>query len=226
MPKIKIDPYLFPLLEAFQQNANPQKAAEMEAYMLHQFPFFGIQAPTRKQIQKTFLREYSLHHLERLEQIVSNCFEQPQREFHYFAIELFATHKTLWIKDSALFIDYCIQQKSWWDTVDGMASDWFKVYFTLFPAQTKPVTARWNKSKNIWLQRSSIMFQKAYKQETNTDLLSAYILQHANSTEFFIQKAIGWALREFSKTNPTWVKQFVAKNKLAPLSKREALKRL
>jgi 3-methyladenine DNA glycosylase AlkD len=226
MPKVKIDPYLMPLLKAFEQHANAKKAIEMEAYMLNQFPFFGIQAPIRKKLQKAFLREHSLHSLERLEQIVSNCFGQPQREFHYFAIALFTTHKTLWIKDSALFIDYCIQQKSWWDTVDGMASDWFKAYFKLFPAQTKPVTARWNKSKNIWLQRSSIMFQKSYKKDTDTNLLSTYIIRHIDSTEFFIQKAIGWALREYSKTNPTWVKEFVEKNKLAPLSKREALKRI
>jgi 3-methyladenine DNA glycosylase AlkD len=106
---------------------------------------------------------------------------------------------------SIKLIEYCLQQKSWWDSVDGIASDWLGPYFKLFPEQIVPVTSQWNKSKNMWLQRSSIMFQKAYKKDTDTTLLSRYILNCAHSKEFFIQKAIGWALREYSKTDPEWV---------------------
>jgi 3-methyladenine DNA glycosylase AlkD len=221
-----LHPYLRPLDLAFKQEANPSRGLGMSAYMLNQFEFFGIPAPQRQAIQKRFLKEHKINSKQDLETIVKNCFKQPQREYQYFAITLYASNKQYWTKTSDAFIEYCLQQKSWWDTVDGIASDWLKDYFTLFPEQTKSITDRWNKSGNMWLQRSSIMFQKAYKTNTDTTLLSKYILRHKASDEFFIQKAIGWALREYGKTNPNWVKKFVTENELKPLSKREALKRL
>ena len=121
-------------------------------------------------------------------------------------------------------MEYMIVKKSWWDTVDHAASDLTGPYFKLFPEQIIKITGRWNGSDNFWLQRSSIMFQKKYRKDTDTLLLSKYILLHTDSKEFFIQKAIGWALREYGKTDQAWVKRFVQQNKLSPLSKREALK--
>ncbi|MBR2648848.1 MAG: DNA alkylation repair protein [Sediminibacterium sp.] len=221
-----LHPYLLPLDLAFRQKANTGKALGMKAYMLNQFEFFGISAPERQAIQKQFLKEHTISSKKKLEAVIKNCFKQPHREYQYFAIYLYAVNKQYWTKESDIFIEYCLQQKSWWDTVDGIASDWLKTYFMLFPTQIKSVTNRWNKSTNIWLIRSSIMFQKAFKKDTDTRLLSKYILQHKKSDEFFIQKAIGWALREYSKVNPEWVKEFVKANDLAPLSKREALKRV
>jgi 3-methyladenine DNA glycosylase AlkD len=221
-----LHPYLLPLDQAFRQKANTSEALGMKAYMLNQFEFFGIPAPQRQSIQKQFLKEHNISSKKQLEAVIKNCFKQPQREYQYFAIYLYTVNKRYWTKESDIFIEYCLLQKSWWDTVDGIASDWLKAYFTLFPTQIKVVTNRWNQSNNIWLIRSSIMFQKAFKKDTDTRLLSKYILQHKISDEFFIQKAIGWALREYSKVNPKWVKEFVEANDLTPLSKREALKRL
>ena len=221
-----LHPYLLPLDLAFKRKANSTRALEMKAYMINQFEFFGIPAPHRQAIQQEFLKEHKISGKKELEAVIKNCFKQPQREYQYFAIALYAANKQYWSSESDLFIEYCLQQKSWWDTVDGIASDWLKAYFALFPTQIKSVTNRWNRSDNIWLIRSSIMFQKAFKKDTDTRLLSKYILQHKKSDEFFIQKAIGWALREYSKVNPEWVKEFVGANDLAPLSKREALKRL
>ena len=123
-------------------------------------------------------------------------------------------------------MEYCLLNKSWWDTVDCIASEWLGPYFKMFPEKIQSVTLSWNTSSNKWLQRSSIMFQKAYKKNTDTELLVKYILHCSKSKDFFIQKAIGWALREYSKTDSEWVKQFVNKNELATLSKREALKRI
>jgi 3-methyladenine DNA glycosylase AlkD len=116
--------------------------------------------------------------------------------------------------------------KSWWDTVDHACTELISPYFKLFPEEINKITGKWNKSKNFWLQRSSIMFQKKYRKDTDTVLLAKYILAHAKSKEFFVQKAIGWALREYSYVDPKWVSDFVRKNKLAPLSEREALKRI
>ena len=117
-----------------------------------------------------------------------------------------------------------IKQKSWWDSVDHIATWILGPYFQKYPNQIKDVTFKWNQSENFWLQRSSIMFQKSYRSKTDTKLLTDYILHCAGSKEFFIQKAIGWALREYAKTNPDWVKKFVKTNELPVLSRREALK--
>ena len=113
---------------------------------------------------------------------------------------------------------------SWWDTVDYIASELSAPYFKKFPGQIKIVTGAWNRSDSFWLQRSSLLFQKNYKAALDKDLLTAYILNLASSKEFFIQKAIGWVLREHSRFDPQWVKAFVDKHQLPSLSKREALK--
>ena len=216
--------YLQPLIVAFKKNKNAKEAIGMKAYMLHQFKFAGIKSPTRDLLVKQFLKENKLTNYTDLNKVIKDMWGCKEREFQYAAIDVFAHHHLLWKRSSIKLIEYCIINKSWWDTVDGFGSDWIPTYFKLFPEQIIPVTSKWNQSNNIWLQRSSIMFQKKEKANTNTVLLSAYILKHAASKEFFIQKAIGWTLREYSKSNPDWVKQFVENNKLAPLSKREALK--
>lgn len=219
-------PFLQPLDQQFKQQANPVKAEGMKAYMLHQFAFYGLQTPERRKLSKAHFRQYPVNNLKELETIVKDCFSLPQREFQYFGVELMGYHKKLWKPSSIGCMEYCLVHKSWWDSVDHVAGHCLGPYFKLFPEQTDSITSRWNRSDNIWLQRSSIMFQKMYKKETDTTLLAKYILHCKNSKEFFIQKAIGWALREYSKTDPKWVKSFVKQNKLAPLSTREALKQI
>lgn len=221
-----MDPYLLPITKVFKKEANAEKAAGMKAYLLNQFEFFGIKTPERRAFCKAHYRQYPVENLKTLEAIIKDCFQQEQREYQYFGIELFAFHKKLWQPSSVKMMDYCLLHKSWWDSVDGIASDWLGPYFRRFPEQILPVTGKWNLSENMWLQRSSIMFQKAFKKTTDTELLAKYILHCRHSKEFFIQKAIGWALREYGKTDPVWVKDFVNKHPLPNLSKREALKRI
>jgi 3-methyladenine DNA glycosylase AlkD len=219
-------PFIEPVFTAFQKNANASNAKEMKAYMLNKFEFHGIKTPLRDEIVKLHLKENSLKQYAELDQVIRELWEMPEREMQYFSIDIFLSHKKLWSQGSIKLIEYCITQKSWWDTVDGIASDWLGAYFNLFSEQTFLITSNWNKSNNIWLQRSSLLFQKSYKKNTDTALLTSYILQLKDSKEFFIRKAIGWALREYSKTNPEWVIAFVANNKLSPLSEKEALKRI
>ncbi|MEO8172524.1 MAG: DNA alkylation repair protein [Sediminibacterium sp.] len=219
-------PYLRPIEKKFKHHADSAKAVWMKGYLLNQFEFYGLQAPGRSLLCKEHYKQYPIADLEELEIIVKECFSLPQREYQYFAIGLFAYHSKIWKAGCIKTMEYCLLQKSWWDSVDGIASEWLGPYFKMFPGKIMSVTSRWNRSKNMWLQRSSIMFQKACKKETDTSLLSRYILNCTHSEEFFIQKAIGWALREYSKTDPVWVQQFVKGNKLASLSVREALKRI
>ncbi|MGB4843443.1 MAG: DNA alkylation repair protein [Ferruginibacter sp.] len=217
--------YIKPIAKHFRQNANAENAAGAKAYMRNQFDYFGIKAATRQSISKDYMKEV-LPAFTELNIIVKELWQLPEREYQYFAIDLMAAMRKQWTKDITDLIEFILINKSWWDTVDHAASDLTGPYFKLFPQQINKITGNWNRSENFWLQRSSIMFQKKYKKETDTVLLSKYILRHTQSKAFFIQKAIGWDLREYSKTDAAWVKNFVTQNKLAPLSKREALKRI
>lgn len=221
MPK-----YLNELKKLFSISANPEQRDGMKAYMLNQFDFYGIKTPERDKIVKAYIKANPLKTIEEVNGIARKMWAFKEREWQYAAIDVFRYHHPLWEEQVIDLIESCLTTKSWWDTVDGIGSDWIPVYFSSYPNQIIPVTERWNKSDNIWLQRSSILFQRSYKKNTNTHLLAKYILQHQLSKEFFIQKAIGWALREYSKTNPAWVKSFVESHDLAPLSKREALKKM
>lgn len=218
--------YLKPIEAVFTKHADAHNAASMKAYLLDQFEFFGIKTPERRAFSKTHHKKYPVKELKELEAIVWECFQLPQREYQYFGIELFSFQRKKWNKSSIELMERCLLTKSWWDSVDHIAAEWLDPYFKMFPEQTKQVTAKWNLSADMWLQRSSIIFQRKYKKATDTDLLSKYIVQHADSKGFFIRKAIGWALREYGKTDPAWVKSFVKNNRLSSLSEKEALKRI
>ena len=132
--------------------------------------------------------------------------------------------KKLWVKQDIQLFEKLIVEKSWWDTVDYLANHIIGPWFKKYPESIPAITSRWNKSKNIWLQRSSLLFQLKYKKETDTALLKSYILNLVGSKEFFVKKAIGWVLREYSKTNGDYVRKFVKDHPLQPLSAKEALK--
>lgn len=217
-------PFIEPVYEALKKQADPSNAVAMKAYMVNHFDFFGIKTPVRDEIVKPYLKAHLLSNASELDEIIKALWAMPEREMQYFAIDVFLAHKKYWNSSSIKLIEYCIIHQSWWDTVDGICSDWLGAYFKLYPEQVILITSQWNKSHNIWLQRSSILFQKSYKKNTDTVLLSNYIIHCKDSKEFFIRKAIGWALREYSKTNPDWVIAFVAKYKLSPLSEKEALR--
>ncbi|MBS1745371.1 MAG: DNA alkylation repair protein [Bacteroidetes bacterium] len=219
-------PFLLPLEKQFVQYADITKAEGMKAYMRCQFEFYGIAMNERRNICKVFIQTNPLPSVDEVEKVVKYAWKEPQREWQYFAIELLWQYKKQWKKSTIKIIEYCITHKSWWDTVDAMASDWAGVYFKIFPDQIITITGNWNRSENIWLQRTSLLFQKKYKETTDIKILSGYILNLAASEAFFIRKAIGWSLREYAKTNPEWVRSFVDKHKLSSLSRREAIKNI
>lgn len=219
-------PYIEPVAKELLDIADPERAVGVKAYMKNQFEFFGMPMAERREVCKHYMKQHRLKDQEELEEVVEELWILPEREFQYFAIELMAFHKKVWQSSIIKLFEYCITNKSWWDTVDFISSECNAKYFLLFPQQIAPVTGKWNKSDNMWLQRSSLLFQKNYKNDLDTELLSTYILNLTSSKEFFIQKAIGWVLREYARTNPEWVKSFVASHNLPSLSKREAMKHL
>ena len=216
--------YIKGIASVYSKQANKEKAVSAKAYLRNQFEFYGLTMPIRRQLSKKYVKENGLPAYEDLEQIVRELFALHEREFQYFAIEIAAGLKKHWKEDIIALFEYMIVTKSWWDTVDYINSELCAPYFKRFSNGIKKITSSWNHSENFWLQRSSLLFQKNYKGNLDNDLLTAYIVHLAKSKEFFIQKAIGWVLREHSRFDPAWVKSFVEKYELAPLSKREALK--
>ena len=129
-------------------------------------------------------------------------------------------------KEDIQLIEKLLTTNSWWDSVDTIAKNILGEYLLDFPLETKKVMEYFSNSNNMWLNRSAILFQLGYKEKTNFYLLKSVCEKHKNSTEFFIQKSIGWSLREYAKTNPEAVKTFVTNASLKPLSKKEALKNI
>ena len=123
-------------------------------------------------------------------------------------------------------IEYLLITKSWWDTVDSLAGGTVGVHFRRFPDFREKYLAKWRASENFWLRRTTILFQLNYKKETDFDLLCEIIGENLNSKEFFINKAIGWSLRQYARVDPQAVTKFVKSTPLHPLSRREAMKHL
>jgi 3-methyladenine DNA glycosylase AlkD len=217
--------YIKPLRKAFELIADKDMAKGQQAYMKNLFPFFGIKTDDRRTITKAHFKEKGLLDEATLHEVVKELWELPNREYQYAGQELLHFHRKTFTIHTIKCIEHCITHKSWWDTVDALNTMAAGVYFEHFPQKISSVTGKWNRSDDMWLNRSSLLFQLKYKQKTDTALLASYIETLAPSKEFFIRKAIGWILREYAKTNPDWVREFVETHgELSGLSKREALK--
>ncbi|MBM7585158.1 3-methyladenine DNA glycosylase AlkD [Bacillus pakistanensis] len=218
--------YTKQIVATFKEYENKELAGPMEAYMRDQFPFLGIKTPERKAIFKDFLNQYSTPELEDLQVIVKELWDQPEREFQYIALALLENQFKHLDTSYLPLVEDLIIEKSWWDTIDAIASNFVGKLLLKYPDQIEPYTRKWIMDENMWLNRTAILYQLSYKAKTDEERLFEYILLHKESDEFFIQKAIGWALREYSKTAPDSVVKFIEKEKLKPLSKREGLKYL
>lgn len=218
-------PYLKEIQKIFANHGDPKIAEGAKAYLLHQFEFYGIKTPLRRTLCKTFYKTHSIEDSTELTSLVKECFALPQRELHYFAIELLGHHKKLWDKKTLPLIEWMITHNSWWDSVDSTNTHVISKYFLQYPEHIERYTNKWNQSSNKWLIRMSILFQLTYKTKTDTQLLTKYIENAQTHEDFFVRKAIGWALRSYATTNNKWVINFVRNHpSLSNLSKREALK--
>ncbi len=216
---------LIKVLEAeYKDNANVIVAQGQKAYMKNHFEFYGIKTDIRRNIQKPFLLKNHLPDKSELNEIVTILWLMPQREYQYFAQELTKRYLNKFDKKDIELFEFMVVNKSWWDTIDFISPTLIGNYFKLFPEQRNPYIKKWLSSDNIWLQRSSILFQLKYKDDLDTELLSYVINSLLASKEFFINKAIGWILREYGKTNPKWVVEFADNTTLSNLSRREALR--
>ncbi|ESU25722.1 alkD protein [Flavobacterium saliperosum S13] len=199
----------------------------MEAYMKNNFSFFGIKTTPRREILKELWKTHKEEIKQNAKAIAWELFSKKEREFHYCAIEILIKElKKSYVKEDILLIEKMIVTHSWWDSVDTIAKFLLGNYLVQFPDETENVVTKFSNSDNMWLNRSAILFQLDYKVQTDAKLLFSICEKFKGSKEFFIQKAIGWALRDYSRFNPKGVTEFVAKTDLKPLSKREALRNL
>jgi 3-methyladenine DNA glycosylase AlkD len=207
--------------------SNPKDAFAMSKYMRNHFSFFGIKTEVRRQIFNSVAKDFDNEIVKKPREIALELYTKPQRELHYCAIEILIKQlKGKYLKEDIHLIEKLIISNSWWDSVDTIAKYILGQYLLEYPYQTEIVIEHFSNAENMWLNRSSILFQLSYKKKTNFDLLKSECEKHKNSSEFFIQKAIGWALREYGKSNPQAVKNYVCNTILKPLSTKEALRNI
>lgn len=213
------------LLGELEAAKDPEKAGPMEAYMRYQFPFLGIAGPERNALyRKYFLSAKKTKTIDW--DFVDTCWEKESREYQYVAANYLKAMQSYLTKDDLPELERLVVTKSWWDTVDILD----RVVGSLVAnhPELEEVLLKWSLSDNIWLRRVAIDHQLLRKEKTNVQLMEKILLNNMDQTEFFINKAIGWALRDYSKTNPEWVARFIEKNqkRMAELSIREASKYL
>ncbi|EOH91403.1 DNA alkylation repair protein [Enterococcus villorum] len=203
---------------------NEEKAHQMAAYMKNQFSFAGMPKPERWEWQKAMLLKSKKMPLSELLFITSFYYEKSEREYQYLAIDLIQQNIKRLTLNELVHLMSLVQEKEWWDTIDA----WRKVYSTwckLHMDQLETVSLLFEKQEDFWLRRIAITLQLGFKEETNVQLLERVILEDQSTKEFFIEKAIGWALRDYSKTNAVWVKEQLTR-KWHALTIREASKYL
>jgi 3-methyladenine DNA glycosylase AlkD len=209
--------------ELFIKHANKQKAKENSAYLRNLFTHFGIPAPKRRELLKPLWDKKT----ETIDwDFVFDCWKAKEREMQYTALDYLFRKKEQLTKADIKRIKQLAQDKSWWDTIDGMCHLVGEI--ALRDDSVKQIMLDWSTHEDFWLRRIAIQHQLSLKTKTDTELFSTIITNNFGQTEFFINKGIGWALREYSKTNPDWVRQFIEdnKDKMAKLSIREGSKHL
>jgi 3-methyladenine DNA glycosylase AlkD len=219
-----MDLYVNQLIQEFTDHKDDLRAERQKAYMKGHFVFFGLTSPLRKEIQRSYLLRSNLPPKAQLNNLVKSLWNKPERELQYFAQELVYKFAKEFEREDISFFEHMITHKSWWDTVDYISSNILGSYFKAYPETRMDYVDKWLTSNNIWLQRSALLFQLKYKDQVDNELLSKVIHTLLGSKEFFINKAIGWSLRQYGKFNPNWVIDFVDRTPLESLSRREALK--
>jgi 3-methyladenine DNA glycosylase AlkD len=215
------------LVKVYGDAADPANAVGMSAYMRDQFPYLGIATPRRRALSRQVLAGQPTPTEADLRAVALACWDLPEREYQYFACDWLVRHAAILSPEFLVTARRLVTAKSWWDTVDALASRVVGEIVARHPA-TVSTMDDWVLDENLWLARTAILHQLTYQQRTDVDRLFRYCLAQAGHRDFFVRKAIGWALRHYARTDPEAVGRFVAGHatELSPLSIREATKHL
>jgi len=210
------------IFETFRAAANPGQAAQMSAYMRGQFEYLGIKTPDRRLLSRDFLKNSDKKSVDW--DFVFKCWGQPEREFQYLAVDYLLKRKSLFAPDDVPRIKKLALTKSWWDTVDSL--DVLIGEIALRHSEVNETILEWSVDGNFWLRRLAIDHQLTRKEKTDAALFERILVNNLGQKEFFINKAIGWSLREYSKADPAWVRGFIERyrDRMAPLSIKEGSK--
>ena len=219
------------LRKALKQAADPAKAPAMQAYMKSAMPYHGVPTTARVEVCNAIFANVRFNTAEAWQSQVLEIWHGARfREERYAALHLagdkrFKLFQTL---SAVKMYEELIVTGAWWDYVDGIASHRIGQILRDYPAPMRRKMLSWSKSTNLWKRRTSILCQLGFKSATDLNLLYACIEPSLGSREFFLQKAIGWALRQHAWTDPLEIKKYVQLNhtRLSPLSRREALKNI
>ena len=214
---------LLDLITDLEENSNELLAESMSKYMQDKFRFLGVRGATRTEIYKKYFPD--ARKTKTIDwDFVENCWNKEEREFQYVVVYYLKAMQKFLKREDISRLKYLIVTKSWWDTVDLLA----KVVGSLVIRIEgyDQIMLEWSKDSNIWLKRVAILYQLSLKEKVDKQVLERILVNNLGDSEFFINKAIGWALRDYSKFNPEWVREFIEKNKngIANLSLREASK--
>jgi 3-methyladenine DNA glycosylase AlkD len=209
---------------ALRDEADPELAPAQQAYMKSALPFLGVRVPRVRAVTRGLAREVTEAAVLRGTALVL-WREAAYREERYAASALMALRPVRARLDMLDVHEEMIRTGAWWDHVDEVAH---RLTETLdaHPAEMAPLLRAWSRDDDFWVRRASIISQLGRRDATDRELLATVIEPNLADAEFFIRKAIGWALRELGKTDPAWVRAFVESHELSPLSHREALKLL
>ena len=212
------------LLKNLKVVANPNNAAAMKAYMKNKFEFLGVKTPARRKLAKAFFKQQIASVIDW--NFINEAWNNPYRELQYTALDYLESRKKLLTPSDLPRLKKMAQTKSWWDTIDFLDRLVGSI-IARFP-ETKEIILAWSCDEDIWLRRLAIDHQLLRKEETDIELLEKILVNNLGQTEFFINKAIGWSLRDYSKTNPEWVRDFIERHQaeMAALSIREGSKYL
>jgi 3-methyladenine DNA glycosylase AlkD len=218
------------LRDELSARANAEKARAMQAYMKSAMPYYGVNLPEVRAISKRVFAEYPLTSCESWQLAVMELWREAKfREERYAAIGLLdlKAHRDCWTPQLMGLLEEMVITGAWWDLVDGIAHV-FGDLLRNHPKQIGPVMREWSTDENMWRRRVSIICQLTLKRDTDLDLLYSNIEHNLSDREFFIRKAIGWALRQYAWTDPKEVARYVAahQSQLSALSRREALKNI
>jgi Predicted DNA alkylation repair enzyme len=213
----------FEIKKAFEKNRDAENAIAMSKYMRDMFKYYGIPTPVRKSLYKELLKKEKLSPIIDWE-LLDKCYEDEYREFQYFVVDYLSLVQKRLTYDDVSKIKRYIKTKQWWDTIDGFDRIIGDIAFS--DSRINDLMLEWSKDDDFWIRRVAIDHQLNRKDKTDADLLGEIIINNFGSKEFFINKAIGWSLRDYSKMNPDWVRDFICKykDKMDKLSIKEASK--
>ncbi len=206
--------------------ADPAKAGPMAAYMKTDMPFYGVQKAGRTSVLREIHKRFRPNSPEEYRAGVLALWQLPHREEKYLAIGFARKHRQFIDVTALPLYERLVREGAWWDFVDDVASNLIGTLLLDYRASIAPVMERWVDDPNMWVRRTAIISQLKHGTSTDHEQLFRFCLKRASEKEFFIRKAIGWALRQYSKTDPETVLRFLVQNRdrLSGLSYREGAK--